>query len=67
MILEMQKDIAVWPETVAGRRSNESMSCLLQYMKLMASAGVNTISLYSDKCSGQNRNRYIVLGMAYAA
>jgi hypothetical protein len=56
----------MWPETVAGRGSNEIMSCLLQYIKTKAEGGTTKLSIYSDKCSGQNRNRYIVTGLTYA-
>jgi len=39
----------VWPESLAGRGSNEVVSCLHQYIESLQ--GVSTVYLFSDGCS----------------
>ncbi|XP_052221583.1 uncharacterized protein LOC127838063 isoform X1 [Dreissena polymorpha] len=50
----------LWNEVIAKRGSNEIASCLLQFFQTMHHNKVYSITLYSDNCAGQNRNRYIV-------
>ena len=51
----------IWPEWLASRGANEIASCVVQYVTEMVNQGKRNIILYSDCCTGQNRNRYIVL------
>ncbi|XP_039293094.1 uncharacterized protein LOC120353433 isoform X2 [Nilaparvata lugens] len=44
-----------WDETVASRGSQEVGSCLVEHLKAQA-ATANHIVMYSDACTGQNRN-----------
>ena len=45
----------VWPETIPGRGSHEMASCVLQYFK-NTEVKAQTLHVYSDNCSGQNKN-----------
>ncbi|KAJ4429628.1 hypothetical protein ANN_21829 [Periplaneta americana] len=45
----------MWDETEGGRGSQEIASCIRSHLKMNASSH-NHIILYSDACSGQNRN-----------
>ncbi|XP_038218901.1 uncharacterized protein LOC119837403 isoform X1 [Zerene cesonia] len=61
-----------WNETDAKRGANEIGSCLLdcfdkicQESRLSDGDGLNLI-LYSDNCTGQNKNKYIVALYLYA-
>jgi len=49
----------LWPETVAGRGSNEIGSCLLKCFEL-ADMAAKTLVVFSDNCSGQNKNYNIM-------
>ena len=49
----------VWPEVVAQRGANEIASCLMDYIQLRAAQGTKIFELFSDNCSGQNRNRFV--------
>ena len=48
-----------WPETVAGRGSDEVISCLHHYINTLPSE-VTTLYLYSDGCGGQNKNSNVM-------
>ena len=56
----------MWPETVAGRGSSEISSCVYDYISKRGEEGYTRISMYSDKCGGQNRNRGMVTMMLEA-
>ena len=61
-IFDYGKDLGVnniWNERIAKRGSNEVGSCLFEFVKGKAETGVTSISLYSDACTVQNRNKYI--------
>jgi len=45
----------IWPETVAGRGSEEIASCLLKYFD-MTNFAAKKLVIYSDNFSGQNKN-----------
>jgi len=45
----------VWPETIAGRGFYEMALCVLQYFK-NTEVKAQRRHVYSDKCSGQNKN-----------
>lgn len=48
----------LWTELEGQRGSSEIGSALLKWINQLPQ-NVNEISLYSDTCSGQNRNQYI--------
>ena len=57
----------LWNETIARRCSNEISSCILKYLKNLSQSGkVNSVELLSDSCGGQNRNRFF-MGMIWWA
>ena len=61
-IHDCSKDTAVmcmWDETIAGRGSNEIISCLMQYISNLP-ASVKSLTCYSDSCFGQNKNAQII-------
>lgn len=49
----------LWPETIGGRGSNDIGSCILEYFKLVTPVSKKLV-VYSDNCSGQNKNYNIV-------
>ena len=51
----------LWPETVAGRGSEEIASCLLKYFNTVNSPAKKMV-LYSDNCCRQNKN-YTVMSL----
>ena len=47
----------VWHECIAGRGANEIASCIQQYLQhLEEDHRIQTIDMYCDGCSGQNKN-----------
>ena len=54
----------VWSETVASRGADKIAWCLIEYMYCRAE-GVTHLIVYSDFCSGQNRNVKIVAMWMY--
>ena len=48
-----------WPEMIAGRGSDEVISCLHHYINTLPSE-VTTLYLYSDGCGGQNKNSNVM-------
>jgi len=55
----------LWDETEGKRGANEINTALLDYMKSLPST-VTAVTSFSDTCSGQNRNQFIVATMLYA-
>lgn len=49
-----------WSESDAGHGVNEVLSCLLQFIKNHVGPQVDTLYLFSDACTGQNRNSTMV-------
>ncbi|KAE8739577.1 hypothetical protein FOCC_FOCC014920 [Frankliniella occidentalis] len=49
----------VWDQTVAKRGSDEIASCVLMYFEETVKKGVNEFRIYSDSCSGQNKNQFL--------
>jgi len=45
----------LWPETVAGRGADEIGSCILKYFNSVTVSSRKLV-VYSDNCSGQNKN-----------
>lgn len=46
-----------WNEAIAERGSNEIGTCILEYLR---DKNVENVIFYSDNCSGQNKNKYIL-------
>jgi hypothetical protein len=55
----------IWDETTGKRGSCEIASCLWLWLQTLPTT-VNKVTLYSDSCSGQNRNTSMI-GMMLAA
>ncbi|KAK7091324.1 hypothetical protein V1264_009019 [Littorina saxatilis] len=55
----------VWDETHGHKGSCEIATCLLRHLKALPQ--VKHAVLYSDTCSGQNRNKFVSVGLLYAA
>jgi hypothetical protein len=56
----------VWNETIANRGSCEVSSCVYAFLKAMANDDIKSVTLYSDNCGGQNRNRFFVSMLWYS-
>ena len=54
----------LWDETQAARGSSEIGSCLISHLQGLPRS-IKHVVLYSDCCSGQNRNQYIAAGLLY--
>ena len=54
-----------WNETDGGRGSNEIGTCLLKWIRSLPT-NVTELSLFSDTCGGQNRNKQIATALVYA-
>lgn len=54
-----------WGECDGKRGSNEIASCLYLYLKELDKRGVETVLLYCDSCTGQNKNRVILSMLNY--
>jgi hypothetical protein len=56
----------VWHEGIAGRGANEIASCIKDYLQTQSmSSKLTEVIFYSDNCSGQNRNKYMAVGLLY--
>lgn len=53
--------VYTWPESVASKGSSEITSCIRKYVTDNLPADTEKLILYSDPCSGQNRNSKISL------
>ncbi|KAE8738910.1 hypothetical protein FOCC_FOCC015599 [Frankliniella occidentalis] len=49
----------MWDETEGGRGANEIASCLYNFIISDVPAGVEKLTLWSDTCSGQNKNSIV--------
>lgn len=54
-----------WTELDGKRGSSEVGTCILKWLSSLPES-VNEAILYSDTCSGQNRNRYIAAALLFA-
>lgn len=54
-----------WHEALSKRGSCEISTCLYFYLKELDARGVETVSLFSDSCSGQNKNSIIAAMLLY--
>lgn len=57
----------VWSENDARKGSNEVASCLLDYFEKRVSEGITDFFLWSDNCTGQNRNKNVFSMYVYAS
>jgi len=55
----------LWSEVDGERGSNEIGCCLLHYLQSFP-ATVEEVSMFSDTCSGQNRNQNVAAVLMYA-
>lgn len=55
----------IWHEGIASRGPNEIGSCVLLHCQKLAAAGVRKLSVYTDSCGGQNRNKKLALLWLY--
>ncbi|GFS00861.1 DNA repair protein rhp54 [Elysia marginata] len=55
-----------WPESEGRRGSNEVATCLLKYIEIQSHQGVRDITMFSDNCAGQNRNRFVAFALNFA-
>ena len=51
--------MCLWNECIAGRGSEEIVSCLLEYFS-QARPNIKKLICYSDSCSGQNKNSLMI-------
>ncbi|GFS22714.1 DNA repair protein rhp54 [Elysia marginata] len=56
----------MWPESEGRRGSNEVATCLLKYTEIQSHQGVRDITMFSDNCAGQNRNRFVAFALNFA-
>ena len=56
----------VWAETTAMRGSDEIASCVYRYLERISKEGVKKVTLFSDSCGGQNRNKNFLTMLWYA-
>ena len=55
----------MWHEGTAGRGSSDIASCILKYLQSQKPE-VEKVVLFSDTCSGQNRNQFFCAMVVYA-
>ena len=53
----------VWHECMAGRGANEVVSCVYQYLMQLDSQKVETVDMFCNDCTGQNKNSIILAMM----
>lgn len=56
----------MWSEVEGHRGANEVASCLLEHILQQVPPGVTRIKMFSDCCSGQNRNSIVAMAMFVA-
>ena len=49
----------MWDECTAGRGANQIASCIYNFIQLLPPENTKEIILYSDSCSGQNKNSHV--------
>ena len=54
----------MWNETDGRRGANEIGSCLYRYINSLSPL-IQNVCLYSDNCTGQNRNQYVAACLLY--
>ena len=56
----------MWPESEGRRGSCEVATCLFKYIGMQSHRGVKDITMLSDNCAGQNRNRFVGFALNFA-
>ncbi|KAE8746712.1 hypothetical protein FOCC_FOCC006575 [Frankliniella occidentalis] len=56
----------MWSEIEAGRGANEISSCVVRYLKEEVAPPVTQVTMYSDTCSGQNKNSHMCAALISA-
>lgn len=51
----------MWDETLGARRGNEVASCILKWGLRYLNSETKSLTIWSDNCTGQNRNILIAL------
>ena len=49
----------MWPEFEARRGASEVATCLAKFIEEKSNGGCKDLTLFSDNCPGQNRNRFV--------
>lgn len=57
----------VWNESEAKRGANEIATCVLKFLTKKASQGITDFIIWSDNCSGQNKNKFLFAAYTWAA
>lgn len=57
----------VWDLTIGKKGADEVATFLYDYIKTMVEKGINDFRLYSDSCTGQNKNRFLFSMYYFAA
>lgn len=57
--------MCVWHEGIAGRGGNEISSCFLKVMSSEVVTKKKSLTVWCDNCSGQNKNRMMVMTIIY--
>lgn len=55
----------LWNEANAKRGANDIASCVYHFLMDMSGKGMKSVTLFSDSCGGQNRNRFFLSMMWY--
>ena len=56
----------IWPETEGMGGSNEVGSYVYRYLENLQKEGIKKVTLFSDSCGGQNRNKNFLSMLWYA-
>ncbi|KAK7093661.1 hypothetical protein V1264_007365 [Littorina saxatilis] len=65
-LADKQAECYVWNETEGKKGACEIGTCLLLHLKALP-PNITHVVLYSDTCSGQNRNQYAAAALQYVA
>lgn len=55
----------MWDQTTGKRGADEVGSCIIHHLRAKAAEGCKAAVLYSDNCSGQNQNRFLLAALTY--
>lgn len=56
----------MWDQSTGGRGANDMASCLYMYIADKASQGCKDLTVWSDGCAAQNKNRFLFTAYLYA-
>lgn len=63
-LADKQGTCYIWDKTHGQRGSSEIGTCVITHLKSLTSV-IRHVILYSDCCSGQNRNQYLAAGLMH--